>query len=110
PFINSPVDIQLNLLKDNTCYKESSAVIEADVLNGAPAFDYNWSHGKQYFKQIQKDTIHHLSAGIYTLTITDSNGCTGVSNVIKIPEKPEFSYNVTTITDNICESDTSAQI
>ena len=110
PYINTPVDIQLKLIRDNICYKESTAVIEVLIDNGTPTYDYNWSHGKQYFEVSGKDTIDQLSAGVYTLTITDSNGCVGISNTIKIAEKPEFSYRVTSIGDNVCKKDSIGQI
>lgn len=110
PYKNEPIQIQLNLLNDNQCYKETNAIIEVLILNGTPAFDYNWSHGIQYFESSVRDTIAHLASGRYTLTITDNNGCTGVSNPLIIEEKPAFNYSVSEIQNNLCAYDSNGSI
>lgn len=110
PYVNTPIQITLNQLKDNHCFKESNAVIGSVITNGTPEYDYNWSHGLQYFKSSLQDTIIGLKAGKYVLTITDHNGCTGVSNPIVINEKSEFIYTVSTIKNNVCWYDSTGLI
>lgn len=110
PAKNIPVDISLFLLQDNDCYRQSNAQITAVLNNGTPPFDYNWSQGLQYFSSESSDTVTQLPSGIYTLTITDSNGCVGESNQVTIKEKPPYNFNIIDIENNLCPFDSSGVI
>lgn len=105
PYINTAIEIHLDQILNNTCYGEANAAIAAFIANGSPIFDYNWSHGSQYFNAAIRDTIFHLASGRYQLTITDSDGCTGVSNTIIIPEFPVFKYEILETANNVCQDD-----
>jgi subtilisin-like proprotein convertase family protein len=110
PFENIPLEIGLELLQDNACYNESNAIISAHIDGGKPTYDYNWSHGIQYFTASQKDSIKNLAAGIYQLTVTDADGCTGLGNVIEIVEKDPYYYSVQGIQNNVCHDDSTGII
>lgn len=110
PSVNDEVKIQLNLIKDNTCYNDKKAEISFKTENDKTPFDYNWSFGSQYFSNAKSDTIKSLPAGLYIVTITDNKGCTGVSNSILIQEKPIYFYTVASVKNNICHNDTSGSI
>ena len=110
PYVNINVDLTLNILKENKCYLEKNGQIKAKINNGAQPFDYNWSQGIQYFSNNTVDTISLLPAGSYQLTITDKDGCTGVSNTISFVEKPVFSYTTDIVSNNTCNTDSSGQI
>jgi hypothetical protein len=63
---------------DTTCgYANGSATI-SNITGGFPPFTYAWSNGET------NATIYNLSAGFYSVIVTDSVGCTGVSNPIEI--------------------------
>ncbi len=110
PFTNKDLDVPISLITDNLCFKDKKAIISAQINEGIPPFDYNWSHGVQYFNPENMDTIHSLSAGNYSLTITDAFGCVGISNVIQIIEKDPYSFSISKIVDNLCDSDTTGII
>jgi MAM domain, meprin/A5/mu/SprB repeat/Secretion system C-terminal sorting domain/Putative metal-binding motif len=110
PFVNITVDVSLVSSKDNKCYLDNNAQIISEIENGAQPYDYNWSHGVQYFSNKPMDTISSLPAGLYKLTVTDKEGCTGVSNVILFTEKPVFKYTTEKVVNNICNTDSSGQI
>lgn len=110
PYINDEVRIQIDLIKENTCFNEKNAVIVLQTDNDKTPFDYNWSHGLQYFSNQKTDTIQSLPAGVYTVTVTDNKGCTGVSNTIKMVEKQAFFYTVSSIKNNICSNDSTGSI
>jgi hypothetical protein len=61
----------------NTC----SGAIQITVSGGYPAYTYLWSNGQTSPMPI------NLCDGSYTLTVTDSRGCTAVSKKIKVNKK-----------------------
>lgn len=110
PFVNDEVKIQIDLLKENTCFNEKNGVIAVNVNNDKLPFDYNWSYGAQYFSSLKKDTIRSIPSGRYNVTVTDNKGCTGVSNTLIMGEKPPFFYTVSSIRNNICNNDSAGFI
>ncbi len=109
-YINLPIDVSIELLKDNTCYKDTNAIISSKILGGKADFDYNWSQGEQYFSSRRTDTLTHLGAGLYKLSVTDADGCTGFSNGVLIKEKDPYTYTITEIKNNLCQTDTTGAI
>ncbi|MFZ1582603.1 MAG: T9SS type A sorting domain-containing protein, partial [Saprospiraceae bacterium] len=64
----------------------------------------------QYFSSRRTDTLTHLGAGLYKLSVTDADGCTGFSNGVLIKEKDPYTYTITEIKNNLCQMDTSGAI
>jgi hypothetical protein len=48
----------------------NDGAITTDVKGGAPPYKYQWNNGSQ------KSNLDKLTAGVYTVVITDQNGCT----------------------------------
>jgi gliding motility-associated-like protein len=55
---------------DVLCFGNSTGAIDVTFNGGTPLFSFNWSNG-----QITED-LSNLTAGTYTVTATDQNGCT----------------------------------
>jgi hypothetical protein len=51
------------------CSNNQAGFINATIVGGNPPYQYSWSNG------ITSNIINNISAGTYTLTVTDSNGC-----------------------------------
>lgn len=66
---------------DALCYGYSDGAIAMQVAGGnaAAGLDFSWSTGVD---GIMEDTITGLSAGSYSLLVTDDNGCTGSTEVL----------------------------
>jgi subtilisin-like proprotein convertase family protein len=110
PYINIPIGLSLDVIRDIRCYDDKDGVIATKIKNGKPPFDYNWNQGIQYFKSGFSDTLLFLASGQYKLTITDSNGCTGVSEQIQLKSFEPYTYKITEIKNNICNTDTDGMI
>ena len=110
PYVNKSVNISLNVQKENTCYNEKNGIIffKTDGVN-AP-YDYNWSFGSQYISLQKTDTIRSLPSGTYDVTVTDNQGCTGISNRVVLEEKIPYYYSVTSLKNNICKGDSNGSI
>lgn len=62
------------------CFGESTGSIDVTINNAAAPIQYSWTfNGLSYPGE---DQIDNAAAGIYTLTWSDANGCTGLSSVI----------------------------
>lgn len=66
----SPVTINLIKLFDVACFGDNDGRIETDIIGGTPPYSVTWSPiGDTTL------TVSDLLAGIYTITVTDDNGC-----------------------------------
>jgi len=110
PYINNPIKNQISLITDNVCYKDSIGQINVLLTEGKAPFDFNWNNGKQNFSSSLQDSIKNLPPGNYNVTITDADGCIGISENIMLKNKPEISYIVEEVTQNICKTDSTAYI
>lgn len=57
-----------------TCHGNTDGAVNLTASGGTPPYTYNWSTGA-----ISED-LSNLSAGTYTVTVTDDNGCTAVAS------------------------------
>jgi gliding motility-associated-like protein len=69
-----------------TCYGANNASITTSLSGGNPPYQFQWSNLATSLNQT------NLSAGNYTITVTDNFGCQKVQN-INIPEAPIFTVN-----------------
>jgi gliding motility-associated-like protein len=69
--INNPAPVSNFFLKsDVTCFGGADGSLTAQPAGGTGPYQYLWS-----YQQITTATVQNLSTGIYTVTITDHNGC-----------------------------------
>jgi PKD repeat protein len=57
------------LVSNNNCKYDHNGSISLSVNGGLAPYQYNWSNG------VNSSSVQNLSSGIYTLVITDANGC-----------------------------------
>ena len=68
---------------DNICYGEAAGQVFVKVEGGVDPYQYAWSTGSTTAE------INDLAAGLFSLTVTDANGCTHISGAtILEPESP----------------------
>jgi len=110
PFNNIPILSELDLISDNKCFNDRFGSIVATIINGTAPYDFNWSHGVQYIKEEIADTVSQLPSGLYSLTITDAEGCVGTSETVAIKEIAQLSYQISDVIENVCNSDSNGII
>ena len=71
-----------------SCNGFSDGSLSAEVQAGLPPYSFNWSNG------INTSEISDLSAGSYTLTVTDSKACQAIST-IELGEPGPLIPNIT---------------
>lgn len=78
-----------------SCNGGNNGAINITTLNGAGPYSFNWNTGQT------TEDLNNLSAGTYTITITDNNGCT-TSRTVNISQ-PSFPVSISsTIVDANC--------
>lgn len=96
-FVPQPDPITYDVeITDVFCASESTGTIEIfNVQGGTPPYSFDWSNGES------GQFIENLTAGFYTLTITDAEGCTSIETFeVTEPDNPLFLDIITT--DVIC--------
>ncbi|MFM7016870.1 MAG: gliding motility-associated C-terminal domain-containing protein [Bacteroidota bacterium] len=73
--INQPTSLNLSgVVTDDLCNGSSDGSINISVTGGTAPYGYLWSNGST------TQDINGLAAGTYTVTVTDVNNCTVLSN------------------------------
>lgn len=70
------------VITDAVCYQSPTGSIDVNPVGGTPPYTFAWSDGQT------GKTATSLTAGTYTVTITDANGCnTNVGGDVKEPSQ-----------------------
>jgi|GEM_PF-1536724 subtilisin-like proprotein convertase family protein len=81
---------------DETCGNGLGA-INLDISGGSVPYSYTWSNGAT------TQNLSGLSAGPYTATVSDNNGCSLVAGPIQIRDLPgNLTANIVRVQDEIC--------
>ncbi len=78
---------------ENTCFGGNNGSVDATVTGGYENYSYSWSSGQT------TEDISELTAGIYTLTVTDDNGCV-IEESFEIFEPEELQVTIETSDNN----------
>lgn len=88
----SPFQVSLVSLYSPVCHNSLSAIISLEPINGTGTITYSWSNGQS------ANQIVYLNPGVYTVTVTNGNGCSRVrSYEIEAlnPDPPTLAVNDT---------------
>ncbi len=88
---------------NNLCQGLSSGIIVDTVNGGLPAYTYLWNNGQT------STTAVNLIAGVYTITVTDANGCTASASAT-ITEPSLLVTTVTNVDSVICNGQNNGSI
>ncbi|HLO59120.1 MAG TPA: gliding motility-associated C-terminal domain-containing protein, partial [Bacteroidales bacterium] len=88
---NTEVGITINIEKPVSCYQSADAVLKAIAEDGVPPYEYNWLNGGS-----QTDLNQNLAAGIYTVEVTDNDGCEGMATFELVqPDRLKAGFIIT---------------
>ena len=79
-FIGQPTEIVINpIINNNNCFGGQDGSINVSVVGGDPTYSYIWTNSDGLNIGFTS-SISNLSAGVYTLQVTDSSGCIKMDN------------------------------
>ncbi len=96
-----PLQLSIDPL-DISCFGAMDGSITVTPSGGAGGYTFLWSNGET------TDVIENLAAGVYSVTVTDENGCTAVADA-DIIEPDELALTVEAV-DVICFGDETGVI
>ncbi len=92
------LELSISELQDIKCFGEQNGFINIDIKGGVKPYQFEWSNGDT------TQDINNLSAGTYSLKVTDDHGMVKtVNGTIKQPTL--LTSNIQSITDNLCYGD-----
>ncbi|NRB50110.1 MAG: T9SS type A sorting domain-containing protein [Saprospiraceae bacterium] len=93
--ITEPPSFTVSIDDEYVCYGLSDGMLTATTSGGTAAYSYSWNNGGN------SATISGLSAGTYTVTVTDGNSCTTTSSGM-ITEHDELSVIISNQSNVSC--------
>jgi len=104
--INEPNVLTVSAVANNlTCFGQSDGSTTATPAGGTAPYTYLWSNG------LTTPTISGLAAGNYSVTVTDSKGCTATGNVtIFSGNSLTANFNTTDATCGVCDGSATINV
>ncbi|MBI4646927.1 MAG: hypothetical protein HY738_10130, partial [Bacteroidia bacterium] len=100
--INEPAAIVLTTSSVNSTCSASDGSATVNVAGGTPNYDYEWSNGSNtYDTTFLSNTITNVSAGAYTVTVTDDNSCSATA-VVNVVDAAAPTANISSSTNVSC--------
>lgn len=102
--LSSPNPISLTLFKsDITCHGANDGSVSTTVTGGTAPYTFEWSSG-----QVSAN-LNDLSTGVYSVTVTDANGCNETSSV-QIFEPSEILLTLESTVAETCDGNNGSAI
>ena len=80
---------------DVICFGESNGIIDVNVLGGTFPYTYDWSNDST------TQDLNGVPVGVYSLEVTDANGCTDTLSV-SLDEPNQLTLAIDTVIDATC--------
>lgn len=97
--ISCHTNVLINSVNTQACTGDTITLV-----TDPPGLSYNWNTG---------DTTPYLNvttSGNYSVSITDSNGCTGASDTVGITFNPLPNTNFTGLPDSVCNDEPNVEL
>ncbi len=104
---NIPVQIYSAMQTNVTCYGGNNGSVSVQLCGSGIGYQYTINPGGTTYSMNQPFTFTNLTAGNYTITVTDMNNCTSYPYTITITQPPAIMIT-TTVTAGTCSSPGSA--
>ena len=90
--INEPsaVNVTVTNIKKTSGTSTSDGEITINISGGTPGYVTSWSGSLQGGATNGTQLVSGIPAGIYSVTVTDANGCTSVRNNIEVTSEKEI--------------------
>lgn len=111
--VGQPQAISVNASVNNvTCPSGQDGSITLSTSGGTPGYTYNWVGPPPFTTQTTTPSITGLAAGSYSVTITDSRGCTHVPSAVQVsaPTAIQIAQSLVVISPVACHGGNNGSI
>ena len=91
----SAIVLQTPTITNVSCFGGANGSIQASATGGVAPYDYSWSNGSS------GAFINGLTAGSYTVTVTDDNNCTKVATY-QVTQPADLVITLVNLSDESC--------
>ncbi|WP_197463454.1 Ig-like domain-containing protein, partial [Cochleicola gelatinilyticus] len=104
--VNEPGVLSSGIAISNVnCFGDSTGSLDLTVTGGTQPYTFVWSPNGE-----TTEDLINLTAGTYSVVITDANGCTTTNSAEVIQPDNELSISIIEQTENICNVDGSVTV
>ncbi len=96
-----------NALQNVSCNGGNNGNAQAYFTGGSGNYRYSWSNGTSSVVSTSNPTGNVLSAGSYTVTVTDVNGCNATASVT-ITQPLSVGITISSVTNGNCSASTGS--
>jgi hypothetical protein len=99
--LTEPTPLSLSVsVQNNLCFGDSSGQLSTTVSGGVTPYALLWNNGDT------ASSIDSLASGIYSLSVTDSNGCL-VDTMLQITAPDSLSFVLDSLSNPLCFGDSN---
>ncbi|WP_435262416.1 T9SS type A sorting domain-containing protein [Tenacibaculum sp. nBUS_03] len=92
--LEEPLNLEFSKIEvvDVNCYGGATGSILVEVNGGTSPYTYVWKHSIE-----NKNSVNGLKQGVYSVTITDKNGCSITNDAIRVNEPELYEISETSL-------------
>ncbi|MEO8146398.1 MAG: gliding motility-associated C-terminal domain-containing protein, partial [Bacteroidia bacterium] len=98
---SSQITVSMTASVNPVCFGDSNGNAIPQISGGIAPFIYLWNDGST------NDSLQNISAGTYTVTVTDSLGCSSQASVTFISQSSQISVSMTASIGPACFGDST---
>ncbi|MBN8680928.1 MAG: SprB repeat-containing protein, partial [Chitinophagales bacterium] len=103
------ISITEQLITGASCGGGADGAIDINVAGGTPGYTYDWSNNGPQDPDTDPQDLTGLSAGIYTVTVTDANSCSA-TNSFSVPGASSLMLSIAGQTNVSCNGGSNGAI
>lgn len=108
PLAPLATDMLLTPNVDVSCFGYSDGQVSTDVTGGTPPYSYSWSNSTMVFAS-DSPVLSNIPSDIYTVVVTDANGCQTTDNT-PINTPTPLVINSSTVQNVECYGEATGEI
>ena len=104
------IELEINEIEHLDCYNNHNGTIKVTAAVGQAPFQFIWSNGVTVPESSGVEALNNLDGGVYSVTVTDVNGCTGIVTDILIEEPHALNLVIHAVESPLCFGENSGSV
>ncbi len=104
------IEMDISQSTNPDCHGADNGEIIVSAIVGQAPYQFAWSNGVIISSSAGTEAISGLGQGVYAVTVTDANGCTGIMQSIEIDEPAALNVVVHEVVAPICYGEATGHV